>query len=438
MSKLRLEGKVAIITGAASGIGEAAAKLFAEHGAFVIIADVQDIEETVAYAIEKYGPLDIMYSNAGILGPLGSILDLEMDQFDNTIAVNLRGSVLAVKHAARAMVANKIRGSIICTGSLASSLGGSGPHAYTMSKHGLLGLVRAASGELGRHGIRVNCVSPNGVSTPMACKVANSDPSTVDARSAQLANLKGIVLKAEHVAQSALFLASDESVYISGHNLAVDGGFSAISSINRSAYSLQGMPSQYCLDADNANITFNCIHQDKRSSQEKVAIITGVASGIVEASTKLFAEHGAFIVIADTRDDLGNRVVATIGPNKASYRHCDLRDEKQVEETMAYAIEKYGSLDIIYNNAGVLGRPMDSILDMNIEDLDNRTAANLRASAQIIKHGARAMMARNIAGSIICSGSVASSKGGSGPPAYTISKHSLLGLVRSALSELGR
>ncbi|XP_031280701.1 short-chain dehydrogenase reductase 3b-like isoform X3 [Pistacia vera] len=258
MSKLRLEGKVAIITGAASGIGEAAAKLFAEHGAFVIIADVQDvlanevvasigpdkacyrhcdvtdekqIEETVAYAIEKYGTLDIMYSNAGILGPLGSILDLEMDQFDNTIAVNLRGSVLAVKHAARAMVANKIRGSIICTGSLASSLGGSGPHAYTMSKHGLLGLVRAASGELGRHGIRVNCVSPNGVSTPMACKVANSDPSTVDARSAQLANLKGIVLKAEHVAQSALFLASDESVYISGHNLAVDGGFSAISSI---------------------------------------------------------------------------------------------------------------------------------------------------------------------------------------------------------------
>ncbi|KAJ0052181.1 hypothetical protein Pint_00803 [Pistacia integerrima] len=251
-------GKVAIITGAASGIGEAAAKLFAEHGAFVIIADVQDvlanevvasigpdkacyrhcdvtdekqIEETVAYAIEKYGTLDIMYSNAGILGPLGSILDLEMDQFDNTIAVNLRGSVLAVKHAARAMVANKIRGSIICTGSLASSLGGSGPHAYTISKHGLLGLVRAASGELGRHGIRVNCVSPNGVSTPMACKVANSDPSTVDARSAQLANLKGIVLKAEHVAQSALFLASDESVYISGHNLAVDGGFSAISSI---------------------------------------------------------------------------------------------------------------------------------------------------------------------------------------------------------------
>ncbi|KAJ0052180.1 hypothetical protein Pint_00802 [Pistacia integerrima] len=105
---------------------------------------------------------------------------------------------------------------------------------------------------------------------------------------------------------------------------------------------------------------------------------------------------------------------------------------------MAYAIEKYGSLDIIYNNAGVLGRPMDSILDMNIEDLDNTMAVNLRASAQIIKHGARAMMARNIAGSIICSGSVASSKGGSGPPAYTISKHSLLGLVRSASSELGR
>ncbi|XP_044501902.1 short-chain dehydrogenase reductase 3b-like [Mangifera indica] len=258
MSKLRLEGKVAIITGAASGIGEAAAKLFAEHGAFVIIADIQDelanqvaasigpdkacyrrcdvtdekqIEETVAYAIEKYGTLDIMYSNAGIIGPLGSILDMEIDQFDNTIAVNLRGSVLAVKHAARAMVANKIRGSIICTGSVASSLGGSGPHAYTMSKHGLLGLVRAAAGELGRHGIRVNCVSPSIVATRLGSKVSNLDPSTIEAMNAQIANLKGFVLKAEHVAQTALFLASDESLYISGHNLAVDGGVSVISNI---------------------------------------------------------------------------------------------------------------------------------------------------------------------------------------------------------------
>lgn len=170
----------------------------------------------------------------------------------------------------------------------------------------------------------------------------------------------------------------------------------------------------------------------------KVTIITGVASGIGEATAKLFAEHGAFIVMADTRDDLGNQVVSTIGLNKASYRHCDVRDEKQVAETMAYVIEKYGSLDIIYSNAAVLGRPMDNILDMNIEDFDYTMAANLRASALVIKHGARAMVARNIAGSIICNGSIASSKGGSGPPAYTISKHGLLGLVRSASSELGR
>ncbi|KAJ4727871.1 Short-chain dehydrogenase reductase [Melia azedarach] len=258
MSKLRLEGKVAIITGAASGIGEAAAKLFAEHGAFVVIADIQDelgnqvvasigperasyrrcdvtnekqVEETVAYAIEKYGKLDIMYSNAGIIGPLGSILDMDMSQFDKTIAVNLRGSATVVKHAARAMVANKIRGSIICTGSVASTVGGSGPHSYTVSKHGLLGLVHSAAYEFGKHGIRVNCVSPFGLATPMSTGAGCVDPKAIDAMNEKIANLKGIVLQTNHVAGVALFLASDESAYVSGHNLVVDGGVSVVTSI---------------------------------------------------------------------------------------------------------------------------------------------------------------------------------------------------------------
>ncbi|KAK9202017.1 hypothetical protein WN944_017226 [Citrus x changshan-huyou] len=250
----RLQGKVAIITGAAGGIGEATAKLFAEHGAFVIIADIQDelgnqvvssigpekasyrhcdvkdekqVEETVAYAIEKYGSLDIMYSNAGIAGPVGSILDLDMARFDRTIATNLAGSVMVVKHAARVMVANKIRGSIICTTSTASTVGGSGPHAYTISKHGLLGLVRSAASELGKHGIRVNCVSPFGVATPFSAGTIND----VEGFVCKVANLKGIVLKAKHVAEAALFLASDESAYISGHDLVVDGGFTVVTDV---------------------------------------------------------------------------------------------------------------------------------------------------------------------------------------------------------------
>ncbi|KAJ4844785.1 Short-chain dehydrogenase reductase 3b [Turnera subulata] len=255
MSKPRLDGKVALITGAASGIGEEAVKLFAENGAFVVVADVQDelghqvvasvgeeracyhrcdvrdekqVEETVNFTLEKYGKLDVLFSNAGIIGPMTGILELDIEGFDNTMATNVRGVAATIKHAARAMVARKIRGSIICTTSVSASLGGTGPHAYTTSKHALVGLVRTSCSELGAYGIRVNCISPYGVATPLSCRAYKLEPDQVEANSCAMANLKGIVLKARHVAEAALFLASDESVYISGHNLAVDGGFTVV------------------------------------------------------------------------------------------------------------------------------------------------------------------------------------------------------------------
>ncbi|GAU11330.1 hypothetical protein TSUD_343210 [Trifolium subterraneum] len=257
MSKLRLEGKVAIVTGAASGIGAEAAKTFVENGAFVVIADVNDelghqvatsigldkvsyhhcdvrdekqVEETVAFALEKYGTLDIMFSNAGIEGPMSSILEFNLSEFDNTMAVNVRGSVATIKHAARVMVERKIRGSIICTASVAGSIAGSGGHDYVTSKHGLIGLVRSTCGELGAYGIRVNSISPYAVATPLPCRALNMEVSEVEAMGNDSANLKGITLKTTHIAEAALFLASDESAYISGHDLVVDGGFSVINS----------------------------------------------------------------------------------------------------------------------------------------------------------------------------------------------------------------
>lgn len=246
---------MALVTGAASGIGEEAVRLFAEHGAFVVAADVQDelgrevvssiglektcyihcdvrdekqVQETVAYAISRYGSLDVLFSNAGILGPMTGILELDLQDFDNTMATNVRGVAATIKHAARAMVARSIRGSIICTASVTGSLGGAGPHAYTTSKHALIGLVRAACSELGEYGIRVNCVSPYGIATPLSCKAYNLEPKEVEGNILASSNLKGVVLKARHIAEAALFLASDDSAYISGHNLAVDGGFTVV------------------------------------------------------------------------------------------------------------------------------------------------------------------------------------------------------------------
>ncbi|KAI3411646.1 uncharacterized protein J3R85_017682, partial [Psidium guajava] len=211
-------GKVALVTGAASGIGEEAARLFAEHGAFVVLADVQDelgqkvadsigdhraayhhcdvrdesqVESAVSFTIRKHKKLDVLFSNAGVIGPLDGILDLDLAALDATVATNVRGVAATIKHAARAMVARGTRGSIICTASVAAALGGAGPHAYTVSKHALVGLE-------------------------------------VETNTAAAAILKGVVLRARHVAEAALFLASDESEYISGHNLAVDGGFTVV------------------------------------------------------------------------------------------------------------------------------------------------------------------------------------------------------------------
>ncbi|KAG5545780.1 hypothetical protein RHGRI_018066 [Rhododendron griersonianum] len=349
----RLEGKVAIITGAASGIGEAAAKLFVENGAFVVVADIQEelglkvvasiagpdvdraiykkcdvtvekqVEEIVAFAIEKYGTLDIMYSNAGILGPMDSILDMDMeDGFDRTMAVNLRGPALCIKHAARAMVKRQVRGSIICTASSVRS-GRGGSHR-----------LQHFEAWFGGSAMGIN------------------NASGIEALASSAANLKGVALNAKHIAEAALFLASNESsVYVSGHNLVVDGGYTVV---NNSITILEG----------------------------KVAIITGAASGIGEAAAKLFVENGAFVVVADIQEELGLKVVASIaGPDvdRAIYKKCDVTVEKQVEETVAFAIEKYGTLDIMYSNAGILARPMDNILDMDMEDGFDRTmAVNLR------------------------------------------------------------
>jgi NAD(P)-dependent dehydrogenase (short-subunit alcohol dehydrogenase family) len=254
----RLEGQVAIVTGGASGIGEQTVRTFVAEGARVVIADVQEArghhlaealgtqasflrtnvaeEEAVAgavdHALAKWGRVDVMFNNAGFGGVSGPIDELEMDGYDQTMAVLLRGVVLGAKHAARAMKPAG-RGLILNTASVAGLQAGFGPVVYSAAKAAVAHLSRCLAVELAEFGIRVNAICPGVTVTHIfAAGMGLNGPAAdaflprVEAALANWAPL-GRAGQPTDIANTALWLASDEASYVTGQAIVVDGGLTA-------------------------------------------------------------------------------------------------------------------------------------------------------------------------------------------------------------------
>lgn len=246
-----LDGKVAVITGGASGIGERSVRLFVEEGARVVIADMQvergqalakelgdaavfaevevrqeaQVKAAVDLAVSQWGRLDCIFNNAGFGGVLGPVEDTPVDEFDMTYDVLVKGVFLGMKYAAPVMKKQQ-SGSIINTGSIAGLHSGYSPHAYAGAKSAVIHMSKSVAMELGEHSIRVNAICPGFIATPLAANSVGKSDDLVDRVKPMFEKSQAIPRAGipDDIAQMACWLAGNRSTFVTGQAMVVDGG----------------------------------------------------------------------------------------------------------------------------------------------------------------------------------------------------------------------
>jgi NAD(P)-dependent dehydrogenase (short-subunit alcohol dehydrogenase family) len=247
----KLAEKVALVTGAGSGIGRATALAFAREGAKVVVSDIvteggretvrliqsgggnavfveadvsktAEVEALIQQAVAAYGRIDCAHNNAGIEGQAARIIDDTDDNWDRVIAINLTGVRLCMKYEIRQMLAQR-GGAIVNTASGAGLVGIRGSSAYVASKHGVIGLTKTAALEYAKTGIRVNAVCPGVIQTPMVERITQAAPRAAEALTAL--HPMGRTGKPEEIAEAVVWLCSEAASFVTGHALSVDGGY---------------------------------------------------------------------------------------------------------------------------------------------------------------------------------------------------------------------